>query len=112
MDALIFDVGEVLLVPHADPLADVLGFPLSAAQAEEAHYHGIQALDASEGGAAERYAYLEGYARCAGVGESDLAEVIPRMQALFSASNLVLWRQPVRGSVEALRALAGGPRKL
>src|SRR5690349_10274927 len=103
MDALIFDVGGVLLVPHAEPIATVLGRSIPSEQAEEAHYHGVRALDAAHSVERERYDYLDAYARCLGVAEVDRPELIPRLQALFSASNLQLWRQQVRGSVEALR---------
>jgi putative hydrolase of the HAD superfamily len=112
MDALIFDVGGVLLVPHAEPIANTLGRSIEPEQAEEAHYHGVRALDAADSVQRERYDYLDAYARTLGVADADRPAVIPRLQALFSASNLQLWRQPVRGSVEALRTLASGPRKL
>jgi putative hydrolase of the HAD superfamily len=113
MDAFIFDVGGVLLVPHAESVATALGIALDPAQAEQAHYHGIRALDATQDGfEAERVAYLHAYAHHAGVGDEHLPTAIPRMQALWSGAVLDLWRQPVRGSVEALRQLAGGSHKL
>ncbi|HEY3062533.1 MAG TPA: HAD family hydrolase [Chloroflexota bacterium] len=113
MDALIFDVGGVLLVPHAEPICAALGMAVDFELAEQAHYHGARALDACNADQDdERYAYLEAYARCLGVPDKDLAETVPRLQALFSASSLDLWRQEVRGSVEGLRALCDGTRKL
>jgi putative hydrolase of the HAD superfamily len=112
MDALIFDVGGVLLVPHAEPVGATLGLSLDPQRAERAHYEGVRALDAASDSEAERYAYLEGYASAIGLTNEQLPEAIPRMRALWSASTLDLWRQPVRGSVEALQRLRHGPRKL
>jgi len=112
IDAFIFDVGGVLLVPHAEPIGAALGMDIDPARAEEAHYHGVRALDTAENPQAERVAYLDAYAQSLGISDAERPAVIPRLQALFSASNLQLWRQPVRGSVEALRRLANGPRKL
>ncbi len=103
MDAILLDVGGVLLVPHADPIGATLGVSVSPEAAERAHYEGTRALDACEGSQpAERDAYLEAYVGSLGVHEE---RAVPKLQALFSASNLELWRQPVRGSIQALRQL-------
>lgn len=114
MDALIFDVGGVLLVPHAEPISSAIGQTADFERAEKAHYHGIRALDACEASQEEeRQAYLDAYARTFDVPDDSRSEVLDRLRALFAASNLDLWRQPVRGSVEALRELASdGRRKL
>ncbi len=113
MDALIFDVGGVLLVPRAEPICRALGVPVDYAQAELAHYHGTQAIDeADRDRDDERRAYLEAYARGFGVDEAELPDAVASLQALFSASSLDLWGQQVRGSLEGLRELAKGPRKL
>ena len=112
IEALIFDVGGVLLVPHAESIGATLDIPVDPALAEEAHYHGVQALETSTDLQTERYDYLDAYACCLGIGDTDRPTVVPRLQALFSASNLPLWRQPVRGSIEALRSLGAGSRKL
>src|SRR5687767_4556309 len=40
MDAVILDVGGVLLVPHAETVSAALGVPLDAETAERAHYVG------------------------------------------------------------------------
>ena len=113
MDAIIFDVGGVLLVPHAEPIAELLELPISAEDAERAHYHGTVALDASDGNESlERRAYLEAYARAVGVPEQQLNDAVPRMQDLWNASSLELWRQPVRGSREALHGLSSRGHKL
>ncbi|MDQ3808925.1 MAG: HAD family hydrolase [Chloroflexota bacterium] len=108
MDAIIFDVGGVLLVPHAESVADALGTELSPEAAEEAHYHGVRALDAAPEAEDERLAYLRAYGRHLRLGDDSM----PALQRLWGGPNIDLWRQPVRGSVEALRELGRGSRKL
>ena len=51
MDAVILDVGGVLLVPHEEPVNLALapfGIQLDGAQAERAHYFGTLAMDLAE----------------------------------------------------------------
>jgi putative hydrolase of the HAD superfamily len=113
VEALIFDVGGVLLVPHAEPIAQTLGIAILPETAQRAHYDGVRALDTADTNLEqERRAYLEAYARALGLTEDQFPTAIPLMRDLWAASNLDLWRQPVRGSVEALRRLAHGRRKL
>src|SRR5215472_4721169 len=113
MDAIILDVGGVLLVPEGELVADVLNLSISPANAERAHFEGARALDASEGDeAAERVAYLQAYARTVGVPEANLTDAVSRMRALWSASSLQLWRQLVSGSREALQNISRQGRKI
>ena len=67
MDAVILDVGGVLLVPHAEavnPALEPFGIQLSLEQAERAHYGGVRALDAAdEATDLDGSAYLNGYVR-------------------------------------------------
>jgi putative hydrolase of the HAD superfamily len=116
MDAVILDVGGVLLVPHAEMVSQVLapfGLTLDADQAERAHYFGVRALDAAEEDMlAERRAYLEGYAESLEMPADRREEAIERMAELWGRSNLELWRQRVSGSVDGLRRLARTGRKL
>jgi len=62
MDAVILDVGGVLLVPHEEPVNLALapfGIQLDGAQAERAHYFGTLAMDLAEDDEyAARLAYL------------------------------------------------------
>ena len=49
IDAVVFDVGGVFLIPHPDPIAATLephGIQIDHALAERAHYVGVGALDA------------------------------------------------------------------
>ncbi|HEV7663553.1 MAG TPA: HAD family hydrolase [Chloroflexota bacterium] len=116
MDAVIFDVGGVLLVPHAESVSaalEPLGIVVEGDTAERAHYAGIRALDASPDEVlVERRAYLEAYARAVGVGEADLSAALTALRPLWNGPNIDLWRQPVRGSVEGLRSLAATGIKL
>jgi putative hydrolase of the HAD superfamily len=115
MDAVIFDVGGVLLVPHAEAVSSVLeefGIRLSAAEAERAHYVGIHALDAAEDDPTGRRAYLRAYAEQAGVTAEHETNALKRMGELWGGPTIDLWRQPVRGSVDGLRRLSATGRKL
>src|SRR5438067_384371 len=71
MEAVILDVGGVLLVPHFESVAvafEPLGVPFDAEAAEWAHYAGIRALDsAGEDEREARAAYMVAYAAAAGV---------------------------------------------
>jgi putative hydrolase of the HAD superfamily len=110
MDTILLDVGGVLLVPHAEPVGATLNIPLSAEAAERAHYAGVHALDAAvDDLPIERDAYLEAYLESVGV---DDPNGVARLQALFSAGNLQLWRQQVEGSFDALRRLAAAGHRL
>jgi putative hydrolase of the HAD superfamily len=111
MDAVILDVGGVLLVPHAGMVSQRLapfGIELDAHEAERAHYFGVRALDAAEHDAqAERQAYLDGYADAIKkIPTAQRAVALKRMAELWGGSNLDLWRQRVTGSVDGLRRLA------
>lgn len=110
MEAVILDVGGVLLVPHFESVAvafEPLGVPFDAEAAERAHYAGIRALDsAGEDEREARAAYLVAYADAAGVPADQRESVLHRMRKIWSGPTIDLWRQPVRGSVDGLRRLA------
>jgi putative hydrolase of the HAD superfamily len=110
MRAVILDVGGVLLVPHADSVNEVLApfdIQLDAEHAQRAHYAGVHSLDgAEEDLRLEGHAYLVGYLEAAGITERDRDRALGGMRELWRRPSLELWRQPVSGSVEALRQLA------
>jgi putative hydrolase of the HAD superfamily len=110
MEAVILDVGGVLLVPHFESVAvafEPLGVPFDAEAAERAHYAGIRAMDsAGEEEREARAAYLVAYADAAGVPADQRESVLHRMRKIWSGPTIDLWRQPVRGSVDGLRRLA------
>ena len=110
MEAVILDVGGVLLVPHFESVAvafEPLGVPFDAEAAERAHYAGVRAMDsAGEDEREARAAYLVAYADAAGVPADQRESVLHRMRKIWSGPTIDLWRQPVRGSVDGLRRLA------
>jgi putative hydrolase of the HAD superfamily len=115
IDAVILDVGGVLLVPHAGVVSsalEALGVRLDAPMAECAHYVGVHAMDAAEDELSARRAYLEGYADAVGIEPKHRAQALVRMAELWSGSTLELWRQRVSGSIDGLRRLATTGRKL
>lgn len=116
MEAVILDVGGVLLVPHQEPVNVALaplGIELDGAQAERAHYFGIRALDAAEDDeAAARLAYLVGYADAAGVPLSRRDEALQRMRQVWGGPTIDLWRRIVSGSVDGLKRLAASGHKM
>src|SRR5439155_24443098 len=116
MDAVIVDVGGVLLVPHFEevrPAFEPFGIRLDAALAERAHYFGIRAMDAASDDEHEaRQAYLVGYASGAGVLDGQREQALERMRTVWSGPSIDLWRQQVRGSVDGLRRLKDSGLKL
>lgn len=117
MDAVIFDVGGVLLVPAAARIAPTLapfGIQLSEDAAERAHFVGIRALDAApdDDVMVERRAYLDAYTAELGLPPADRDAAVTALRVLWNGPNLDLWQQHVRGSVEGLRRLHGTGLKL
>src|SRR5437763_1433574 len=110
MDAVILDVGGVLLVPHAEavnPALEPFGIRLSLEQAERAHYAGIRTLDAGDDAAArDGSAYLVGYVAAVGVADDEREHALTRLAEAFGSPSADVWRQQVRGSLDGLRRLA------
>jgi putative hydrolase of the HAD superfamily len=110
MDAVILDVGGVLLVPHFESVAvafEPFGLAFDAEAAERAHYAGIRAMDTAGADEREaRAAYLVAYADAAGVPADRRESALHRMRKVWSVPTIDLWRQHVRGSVDGLRRLA------
>lgn len=116
MDAIILDVGGVLLVPHAEavnPALAAFGVQLSLDQAERAHYAGVRTLDAGDEEAArDGSAYLGGYVAAVGVLADEREQAVARLAEAFRSPSIDVWRQRVSGSVEGLRRLAESGVKL
>jgi putative hydrolase of the HAD superfamily len=116
MDAVILDVGGVLLVPHAEainPALESFGIRLSLEQAERAHYAGVRSLDAAdESTDLDGTAYLVGYVSALGVAADQRDQALARLRVVFGGSSINIWRQKVRGSVEGLRRLETSGIKL
>src|SRR5262250_3461901 len=116
MDAVILDVGGVLLVPHHETVALALapwGIRMDEEDAQRAHYFGIRAIDAAGDDEIEvRRAYLFGYAEAAGVPRAESPNAVERIAAAWNVPNIDVWRQHVRGSADGLRQLAARGLKL
>jgi putative hydrolase of the HAD superfamily len=116
MDAVIVDVGGVLLVPHHEAVAPALapfGISLNHEAAERSHYFGVRAMDAApDDERAARLAYLVGYVEAAGVADDQRDAALERMRDVWSTPAIDLWRQHVPGSVDGLRQLKHAGLKL
>jgi putative hydrolase of the HAD superfamily len=116
MDAVILDVGGVLLVPHFEtvrPALEPFGISLDAECAQRAHYFGIRALEtAGEDELAARHAYMVGYVDAAGVPPEQHDAAIERMREAWSRPTIDVWQQHVRGSIDGLRQLQARQVKL
>jgi putative hydrolase of the HAD superfamily len=108
MQAVILDVGGVLLVPHFETVGPVLepfGVRVSAADAERAHYFGAGALDAAEEDPPSPSSYVRGYLEGIGLSDTDMPLAVERLRTAWSVPNLDVWRQQVRGSLDGMRKL-------
>ena len=109
VDAVIFDVGGVFVVPspavvrgHFDDLAGVASATDDAFVA--AHYHGIAAYDRSEDPPERWPAYLEAYLVAIGLTPDD--EIRRRAVDLWRTPSIELWTHVVAHHVAALREIA------
>src|ERR1051326_5765156 len=108
MEAVILDVGGVLVVPHHESVGPALepwNVRLDAERAERAHYHGVRALDSEDDEEDARRAYLVGYAEALGIAYADRDAAIKRIIDAWSRPTVDVWRQRVRGSMDGLRRL-------
>jgi putative hydrolase of the HAD superfamily len=116
VDAVILDVGGVLLIPHYETVASALvgyGIQLDAAGAERAHYFGARALDTASDDPEELlHAYFLGYADGAGVPREQWPHAEDRIRHAWAVPNIDVWRQHVSGSLDGLRQLAATGVKL
>ena len=111
VDAVIFDVGGVFVVP--DPTLvrrQLAGIPGIDAVTDDlfvaAHYHGIAAYDRSEDPPERWPAYLTSYLGSVGVAVDD--EVLGRGLELWRTPSTGLWTHAVAHHVEALRHIDAG----
>ena len=115
VDAVVLDVGGVLLVPHAEPVAAALAMmevAVDPSTAVRAHYLGVRALDEAAAPAEASRRYLEAYARALGVTEDAVDLAADVLHALWVGPSSDLWRQPVPGSQDGLRRLHATGRQL
>jgi putative hydrolase of the HAD superfamily len=116
MEAVILDVGGVLLVPHYQmlaPIFEAFDIAIDAVGAERAHFFAIHALDcAGDDERVARHAYMVGYADAVGVPPDRREPALEGMRQAWSQPNLEIWQQHVRGSVDGLRRLSARGLKL
>ena len=115
VEAVVLDVGGVLLVPHPEPVAAALatvGISIDPASVVRAHYAGVRALDETVQPAEANWQYLAAYARALGVPDAALERAAGLLGPLWTGPSPELWRQPVPGSLDGLRRLAGTGRRL
>lgn len=106
VDAVIFDVGGVFVVPSPAIVREQLaGVPGVAAATDDAfvaaHYHGIAAYDRSVDPPERWPAYLGAYLSSVGVEADD--EVLARALALWRTPSTGLWTHSVAHHVASLR---------
>jgi putative hydrolase of the HAD superfamily len=115
IDAVVLDVGGVLLVPRAERVAPAVadfGVRPDGPTVERAHYEGVVAIDRATVEADARRGYAVAYARALGVGEAALERAADVLRALWAGPSPGLWTQPVAGSLDGLRRLAECGRRL
>ncbi len=111
-DAVSLDVGGVLVVPDHGALAGVLdrlGVDHDRSRFAVAHYQAMAAMDRATSDPEDFTDYLWGFLAAVEVPEADLARA---HDALVDVLRTPVWCQPVPGSREALRALAGAGLRL
>ena len=104
IDAVLFDASGVLVVPDPDVLAPALGYYGATddrAAYIRAHYGAMAAKSRAGVGEDDWSHYNEAYVRLVGVPEHDCADAA---FVLARTRHAHLWRTPLPGIVEALRA--------
>jgi putative hydrolase of the HAD superfamily len=109
VEAILVDVGGVLLVPHQEPVWAALeeaGIRAQPGLAERAHYVGIRALDEARGTGEEREQYLRAFVQTIQVPDDLVQEAVQLLHPVWAGRAVDLWRQPVPGSREGLLRLS------
>jgi putative hydrolase of the HAD superfamily len=107
-DAVVFDVGGVFLIPHPDPISELLdphGIGYDLLQIERAHYAGVVALDAHVGPGDIPGRYLEAFIEALGVYSDHHGHVHELLLGLWATPERDWWSHHVPGSREGLRTL-------
>lgn len=107
-DALIFDVGGVFLIPHPEPVSQLLsqhGIEFDVQMIEQAHYAGVGALDEHIGPGDIPERYLVSFTEQLGVQAPHHARVHELLMQIWHTPGLNWWSHEIKGSREGLRAL-------
>ncbi len=105
-DAVLFDVGGVLVLPDPTVLGPLLGYyggDTSIDAHRRAHYAGMKAKSDAGAGEREWGPYNDAYVAAVGVADHDCVEAAA---VLDEARHAALWRWPIPESVVAVRRLA------
>lgn len=109
VEAIVFDVGGVFLIPHHDPIVAILephGIQLDPATIERAHYVGVGAVDAcTEAEEGHVACYLAAYVRAIGIDPEHVERAHEVLKPLWAQPSIGRWNRQVEGSSEALRQL-------
>lgn len=107
IEAVLVDVGGVLVLPDHDRVAGALeraGVHVDRSRLDRAHYAGVAALtEFSEGDREVWAAYNRAYARACGTPDDALDEAVEHLLNEFATGEV--WSRTVPGSVDALRRL-------
>lgn len=105
-DAVSLDVGGVLVVPDHVVLADALtreGVPFDRSRFGVGHYLAMAAVDAAASRPEDFTDYLDGFVTAIDVPLADQPRAHGALAAVLATP---IWRQPVAGAREGVRALA------
>jgi len=107
IDAVLLDVGGVLLLPDHERMVAALaraGFDADRGRLDRAHYAGVSALTTFTEGDREVWAaFNRAYAREIGVPDDALDDAVEHLLNEFATG--AVWSRVVPGAVEALRGL-------
>lgn len=110
-DAVLLDVGGVLLLPDPEvlgPALDAANVSYDATALAMAHYGGVRALDADPSDwpvATAPGSYLDGFLAGAGVAEVDRDRATQALHPVFSRPSIDVWRRTTPLAREALSLL-------
>lgn len=107
VDVVFLDAGGVLVVPNHDVICErfaTAGFTVDPDRLFEAHYRGVQAIDAAQALPEVFDDYHRAYAAHVGVDEASLLAAADVLQGLWQISGL--WRQALPWAAEGLAAIA------
>ena len=111
IDAVLLDVGGILLLPHPDIVLAALaghGADGGAAEVRRGHYAGIAAMDRL--GRPSWSSYYMAMARTVGVGDGQMEGAIAALRSIYDSTDT--WTLVTDGAVETLAALRAAGLKI
>ncbi len=109
IDAVLLDVGGVLVLPDHERIAGALaraGVPADPERLDRAHYAGVAALtEFTEGDREIWVAYNRAYARACEVPEEALGDAVEHLLNEFATGEV--WDRTIPGTTDALREIGG-----